>query len=115
MLFRSDLVVANSIARYDDALSRELTDKVAHANLEMRALGFKPFVAPALSSGALSVLAALRGEWHCSSVYMDGIFMGCKNRDAQNGVEIERLPLPEALVSRIRETAARLRQVETVL
>ena len=110
-----DLVVANSIARYDDALSRELTDKVAHANLEMRALGFKPFVAPALSSGALSVLAALRGEWHCSSVYMDGIFMGCKNRDAQNGVEIERLPLPEALVSRIRETAARLRQVETVL
>ena len=110
-----DLVVANSIARYDDTLSRELTDKVAHANLEMRALGFKPFVAPALSSGALSVLAALRGEWHCSSVYMDGIFMGCKNRDAQNGIEIERLLLPEALLARIRETAARLRQVETVL
>ena len=110
-----DLVVANSISRYDDGLSRELTDRVAHANLEMRALGFKPYVAPALSSGALSVLAALRGEWHCSSVYLGGIFMGCKNRDAQNGPEIERLPLPAELMARVRETAEKLRAVEPVL
>ncbi len=34
-----DLVLANSIAHYDDALSRELTEKVAHANLEMREAG----------------------------------------------------------------------------
>ncbi|MGM9619157.1 MAG: lactate dehydrogenase [Oscillospiraceae bacterium] len=107
-----DLVVANSVSRYDDALSRELTERVAHANLEMRALGFKPFVAPALSSGALSVLLALRGQWHCSSVYLGGVFMGCKNRDAKNGPEIERLKLPEALMARIRETADRLRAVE---
>ena len=31
-----DLVLANSIEHYDDALSRELTEKVAHANLDMR-------------------------------------------------------------------------------
>ena len=55
-----DLVLANSVAHYDDALSRELTEKVAHANLEMRKLGFKPYVAPAFSSGALSLLALLR-------------------------------------------------------
>ena len=56
-----DLVLANSIGRYDDALSRELTERVAHANLEMRKLGFKPYVAPALSSGALSLLAGWFG------------------------------------------------------
>jgi len=55
------LVLANSIDRYDDALSRELTEKVKRANLDMRALGFKPYAAPALSSGALSLLACLRG------------------------------------------------------
>ena len=47
-----DLVLANSVSDYDDALSRELTEKVAHANLEMRRMGFKPYVAPAFSSGA---------------------------------------------------------------
>ena len=105
------LVVADSIARYDDALSRELTEKTAHANLEMRALGFKPYVAPALSSGALSLLLLLRGAWHCSSVYLDGIFMGCKNRLTDAGVEIEQLPLPPALLTRIRETAEQLRSI----
>lgn len=57
----ADLVAANSIEHYDDALSRELTERVVQANLEMRRLGFKPYVAPALSSGALSLLACLRG------------------------------------------------------
>ena len=106
-----DLVVANSIPHYDDALSRELTEKTAHANLEMRALGFKPYVAPALSSGALSLLLLLRGEWHCSSVYLDGVFMGCKNRLTPAGIEVEQLPLPEALLARIRETAEKLRAI----
>ena len=106
-----DLVVANSVSDYDDALSRELTDRTAHANLEMRQLGFKPYVAPALSSGALSVLLCLRGQWHCSSTYLDGIFMGARNRLGANGLEIERLPLPEALLQRIRETAEKLRAI----
>lgn len=107
-----DLVVANSISRYDDALSRELTDRTSHANLEMRQLGFKPYVAPALSSGALSLLLCLRGQWHCSSVYLDGIFMGVRNRLALNGPEIERLPLPQALLDRIGQTAEKLRAIK---
>lgn len=105
------LVVANSISRYDDAVSRELTEKTKRANLEMRALGYKPYAAPALSSGALSLLACLRGEWHCSSVYLDGVFMGVRNRVAPNGIEVERLPLPEALLARIRETMEQLRAI----
>ncbi len=105
------LVVANSISRYDDAVSRELTEKTKRANLEMRALGYKPYAAPALSSGALSLLACLRGDWHCSSVYLDGVFMGVRNRVAPNGIEVERLPLPEALLTRIRETMEQLRAI----
>ena len=106
-----DLVVANSISHYDDAISRELTALTAHANLEMRSLGFKPYVAPALSSGALSLLLCLRGQWHCSSVYLDGVFFGACNRLAGNGPEVERLPLPEALLGRIRETMERLKAI----
>ena len=106
------LVVANSVSRYDDALSRELTEKTKHANLDMRQLGYKPYVAPALSSGALSLLGCLRGAWHCSSTYLDGIFMGAQNRVAPNGPQLERLPLPDALLERIRETMEQLKQIQ---
>ena len=102
------LIVANSVSRYDDALSRELTEKTKHANLDMRQLGYKPYVAPALSSGALSLLGCLRGAWHCSSTYLDGVFMGAQNRMAPNGPQLERLPLLE----RIRETMEQLKQIQ---
>ena len=62
-------------------------------------------------SALLSLLLLLRGAWHCSSVYLDGIFMGCKNRLTDAGVEIEQLPLPPALLARIRETAEQLRSI----
>ncbi len=96
------LVIANSVSRYDDALSRELTERTKHANLDMRALGYKPYVAPALSSGALSLLACLRGEWHHSSVWLEGIYFGLRNRLTDGGIEMERLSLPEPLLERIR-------------
>jgi len=44
----ADLVVANSIEQYDDVLSKELTKLTVEANLKMRELGFKPYIAPAL-------------------------------------------------------------------
>ena len=106
------LVAANSISHYDDALSRELTEKTKRANLDMRKMGFKPYVAPALSSGALSLLACLRGEWHYSSLFLDGVFLGVRNRLAANGPEIERLAMPDALLRRIRETASLLKTIE---
>lgn len=105
------LVIANSIAHYDDALSRELTEKTKHANLDMRALGYKPYAAPALSSGALSLLACLRGEWHHSSVCLDGIYFGIRNRLTPQGIEAERLPLPEPLLARLREAIASLKAI----
>ena len=104
------LVIANSIDHYDDAISRELTARTVHANLEMREMGFKPYVAPALSSGALSLLLCLRGQWHCSSVYLGGVFMGVKNR-LSGDVAVEQLPLPEALYRRLQNTARDLSEI----
>ena len=104
------LVIANSIAHYDGEISRELTELAKHANLQMRAWGYKPYVAPALSSGALSLLACLRGAWHDSSVYLDGVFFGIRNRLTAEGCEMERLAIPEALAARLRETLEDLRK-----
>ena len=106
------LTIANSIEHYDDALSQELTHLTVTANLKMREIGFKPYVAPALSSGALSLLLTLRGEWHCGSVFLDGIYMGVKNRFTPYGIETELLPhIPDALYGHIVDAAQHLKEV----
>jgi len=105
------LAVANSIAHYDDALSRELTALTLEANLRIRELGFKPYVAPAVSSGAMQLLLTLRGRWHCSSVPLGGVWFGCRNRFTPWGLEVEALELPGALSARLRETEALLKSL----
>ena len=105
------LVIANSIDRYDDALSRELTELVETANLRIRDLGFKPYVAPAVSSGAMQLLLILRGDWHCSSVPLGDVWFGVKNRFTPRGLEVETLPLPDALLTRLQETEALLKAI----
>ncbi|MBQ8851852.1 MAG: lactate dehydrogenase, partial [Oscillibacter sp.] len=106
------LFVANSLSNYDEELSQELTHLTVTANLMMREIGFKPYVAPALSSGALSLLLTLRGEWHCGSVFLDGIYMGCKNRYTPAGVETELLPqIPDQLFGHIQHAAQHLKEI----
>ena len=106
------LWIANSLSDYDEALSAALTERTVTANLKMRELGFKPYVAPALSSGALSLLLTLRGEWHCGSVFLDGVYMGCKNRYTPAGIETELLPsVPDALFAHIEDAAGILREI----
>lgn len=105
------LVIANSIQHYDDALSRELTEKVETANLRIRELGFKPYVAPAVSSGAIQLLLTLRGDWHCSSVCLGGVWFGVRNRFTPYGVETESLSLPDELFARLRETEDTLKAI----
>lgn len=103
----SDLVIANSIEHYDDALSRRLTEQTVTANLEIRELGFKPYIAPALSSGAISLLLTLSGQWNYSSVYLgqgrQGAFLGVRNRICGDMPEYEDLPLPAPLFKRIEQ------------
>ncbi len=111
-----DLVIANSIENYDDEISRQLTALTVGANLRIRELGFKPYLAPAISSGAASLILTLSGEWNYSSVYFgtdrekaspcypSGAFLGIRNRICGDEVEIEDVPLPQKLYERI-ETA----------
>ncbi len=106
------LWIADSLSDYDEERSRELTDLTVTANLKMRELGFKPYVAPALSSGALSLLLTLRGEWHYGSVFLDGIYMGCRNRYTEAGIETELLPsIPDALYAHLEAAAAGLKAI----
>ena len=106
------LWIANSLDHYDESLSAELTELTKTANLKMRELGFKPYAAPALSSGALSLLLTLRGEWHCGSVFLDGIYMGCKNRYTDAGIETELLPaIPDALYAHLQDAAETLKAI----
>jgi len=98
------LVIANSVEHYDGEASKALTKEVLEANLRIRELGFKPYVAPAVSSGALQLLLLLRGGWHCSSVYLGGVWFGCRNRFTPAGVETEALSMPDPLFSRLEET-----------
>ena len=93
-------------------VSRELTHRTVTANLVMREIGFKPYVAPALSSGALSLLLTLRGEWHCGSVFLDGVYMGVKNRYTPAGIETELLPqIPDPLFGHIKDAAEHLKEI----
>ena len=107
-----DLVIANSIDRYDDELSKELTKMAVEANLRTRELGYKPYIAPALSSGAISLLLTLKGEWHYSSTWLSGVFLGARNRVTESGTELESLPLPEALYRRIEHA---YRELEVII
>lgn len=106
----NDLIIANNICNYDDDLSKELTKLSVEANLEVRKTGFKPFIAPALSSGAISIIYTLSGKWHYSSNFIGGVYMGAKNRNTTSGVEIEKINMPDKLFERIEETYKRLEQ-----
>ena len=102
------LIIADSIYNYNENLSDYLTKKAREANLEVRKVGYKPYIAPALSSGTLSILATIKGEWHYSATYVNGVFMGAKNRQNTTGVEIERIDMPDALFKKIENTYERL-------
>ena len=108
----SDLVIANSIEHYDDSLSAELTKKAVSANLEVRELGFKPYIAPALSSAAISVVLTLRGEWNYGSLYLGdrnrGAFLGIRSRFDGDKWDYEDQKLPDRLYERIRDSYIRL-------
>lgn len=107
------LVIADSLApdRYDDTASRRLTELTIHANMEIRDLGFKPFLAPAMSSAVLTLLAMLQGEWNYSAAYLNGLYFGALNRQTAEGVQWEVQPLPESLYRRLEVSFAGLEEI----
>lgn len=106
------LVVANSPAAYDGELSGELTRLTVSANKEVRALGFKPYIAPAISSAALSILALLRGEPFHGAIPMGGVYFGCVSRMTPAGSIVRGEALHPDLQARLRAAWAELSEGE---
>lgn len=72
------LIVINSLSSYNDTISKDLTHRTEKENFRVRETGFKPYIAPALSSGAISILKALDGKEHLSTVFNGHVFMGSR-------------------------------------
>jgi malate/lactate dehydrogenase len=107
------LVVANvPNDGYDDELSKRLTEQTETANLAIRKLGYKPYIAPGLSSAAISILRMLRGQWHDAAVPIGGVYFGCKTRLTKNGPETCRRPLNEQLYQRIQMSYGKLKEFD---
>lgn len=110
-----DLVIANSIMDYDDGLSAELTALAVNSNMATREDGFKPYIAPAMSSGAVSLTETLQGNWNYSSHFLgsgeSGAFLGCLNRRTAEGIEIEDRSLDDRLFERIESAYRNLEKL----
>lgn len=98
------LIIANSIENFNEDASGFLTEKTKTANLEVRATGFKPYIAPALSSGALSIIDTIKNNYHYSSNFIGGTYMGCKNRFFNGCTENEVLNIPKKLMTKLENT-----------
>lgn len=107
-----DLVIADSLADYNEEKSLRLTKLTVQGNLAVRKLGYKPFIAPAMSSAAFSILLTLRGAWHYGSVYLGnhkkGAFMGVRNRFTPLGIEYENANICEPLFQRLENAYVNL-------
>lgn len=105
------LIVANDTGEgYDDALSRALTEETLRANLSVRATGYKPYIAPGLSSGAITILRALSGDFFDASAHEDGVFFGRRLRLTAAGAEREQAELHPLLTARIERTKRELKR-----
>lgn len=98
------VVVADSINNYNEKLSEQLTLRTKNANLDVRTFGFKPYVAPAFSSGVLSFIETFKGNWHYSAASIGGVFMGSRNKLLPSGVELETYDFPENLYNSLENT-----------
>lgn len=109
----SGLVIANASGEaYDDALSLELTRRAETMNLQVRSYGFKPYIAPGLSSAAVSILRAVRREWHDAAVPVGGVAFGCRAKFSEFGPETLREELHPQLVKRIEKSYLALKEFD---
>ncbi len=93
----ADLVIINDLDNYDAEISKELTELAVKANKEVRAVGFKPYIAPALSSAAISIINTIKGKDNYSSIFIGGTYYGCKNRLQGRKIIIDKLTFDQQI------------------
>lgn len=107
------LIVANDRGEgYDSVLSEHLTRLTREANLRVRELGFKPYIAPGLSSAAVSLVRLLRGQDHYGAVPLDGAYFGCLSRFTPLGLSLVREAIHPALFDRLSAVHQSLREFD---
>ena len=78
--------------------------------MEIRSFGFKPYIAPALSSGSFSLISTIKSEWHYSATFLNGAFMGIRNKFINNTIELETYKnMPPSLLKKLEKTHAYLK------
>lgn len=106
------LVVANRAdGDYDENLSQRLTTLAKEANLRVRDLGFKPYIAPALSSAAVSILQLVRGQYHYGAVPLGSAYFGCRSRFTALGLQTQREHIHPDLFARLEQAYRDLTEV----
>lgn len=104
------LVVANAPDEgYDQETSLALTRATREMNLQVRALGYKPYIAPGLSSAAVSILRLVRSLPHYGAVPLGGVYFGCENTMTPFGPKLLREPLAPPLLARLEQAWGELR------
>lgn len=88
------LFVANDANDFDFETSLELSVLTLKENLLIRSFGYKPYLAPALSSAAIAITDMLRGQVHYSSQYLGNIAWGERYRFTEQGLLLEKLDNP---------------------
>lgn len=106
----SSLIVADDVEHYNREKSVYLTNKVLQANQEFMKIGFQPYIASAVSSGTLSLLALMEGQWHYSSSFLGGIYWGSRNRQTPVGLEWEQFDLSPELSKDLKESYQSLKR-----
>lgn len=98
------LVAANLVNEgYDPEVSGELSRLTREANLRVRDLGFKPYIAPGISSAAVSILQLIRGQIHYGAVPLGQAYFGCRSCFTANGLEVFREPICPELMEKLEE------------
>lgn len=104
------LLIADDVEQYDRIKSSYLSEKVLQANKELIKIGYKPYIASAVSSGALSLIDLMEGKWHYSAGFLGGIFWGSRNRQTRVGLEWEQYNLPIELFSDLSNSFLELKE-----
>lgn len=94
------IIAVNSLSEYDEEISLELASRTERENFRIRETGFKPYIAPALSSGAIQMVKAIRGEYHASAWFDGKVFFGARSMLSDGFTQPERIQL-KAILQRL--------------